>query len=104
MIKLCEAKKCLMGSASVELKGLNYTFGKMSHKAFKNPKWGASCNVVFVYVATSSEGKFLLLSEFKKDKFCDEKWSLSEAEHVLVEDDSYIMTNLVEEEKDYIKK
>jgi len=103
MFTLAEAKKHLIDKVNIEAKGANFTYGEMSYYAFKNNKWGSACNVVYIVPQPTAEGRFLLLSEFR-NKFCDEKWSLSEAEHVLLEDAVYIITNLTKEEIDFVKK
>ena len=102
MNTLSEVKKTLTDNVNIEAKVMNFTYGSMSYYAFKNPKWGAACNVVFAKTVTDLEGRFLLLSEFK-NKFCNEKWSLSEAYHLLLKDESYITTNLTKDEIGFVK-
>jgi len=100
-MNIIEAKKVLTDSVSIECEGGNFSYGKMSPYAFKHEKWGPSCNVIFFEEGDTR--RFLLLSNFSTT-LSDEKWALSEASHILKADDNnYIITNLTEEEIEFIK-
>jgi len=91
-----EAKEVLTSNVTIDCRGANFSFALMSPYAFKHEKWGSPCNVV--YVETKRFKKFYLLSELKPT-LCLDKWSISEAEPLLLIDNSnYIITNLTQEE------